>query len=219
MYKMNTKDENNPIILMIAVFATIFVVPFSVASLYYYILLKKKYLAGGYEMRIIDIRRAFQRSRYGFMLAISLMVGAGYVLALASGKIVELFFYSVLLLVSSAVLAIMILTAKAFAVGLIGVVIDKRGGVIHFPTDGVLRSFSSVSVILNSIIPCSMETIRISDILSINRQAGRTLLIHGQFGSRAITFSDKLRRDQLLSCLSGYKRFNDLEGASSGDYA
>ena len=110
-------------------------------------------------------------------------------------------------------------TGVAFAVGLIGVVLDKGNGTIAFPTDGILRSFTSFRVVMDSVIPASMEMLPVSSIRSLNRQAGKTLLIHGDFVSRSITFSDKLRRDQLLSCLSGYRRYNDLEFAGPGDYA
>jgi hypothetical protein len=113
---------------------------------------------------------------------------------------------------------IVIQSGRALSAGLIGVVLNRDEMSLSFPSDGVLRSFDLFTV-LNSIIPARIETIPLASVKGWSRQAGVTLLIHGDFGSHAITFSDKLRRDQLLKFMNGYRGFSDLEMVGGGDYA
>jgi hypothetical protein len=193
--------------------------PFVVVAVLKYFSLRRQLIVGRHVVRIIDFWRAVSKVQFG-VAAMCALLAACYIVILINDKHHSDSFVTIsfsLFLICG--IAIAIRTGQAFAVGLIGVVLDKDENTISFPTDGILRSFTSLRVVMDAIIPASMETLPISSIRSFNRQAGKTLIIHGDFGSRAITFSDKLRRDQLLSCLSGYRRYNDLELAGAGDYA
>jgi hypothetical protein len=199
--------------------AAFLTIPFALVATIEYFRMRQRYLRGAKIERIIDIKRAFHRITFGLAALTFIAVGAYISLTMmpkdASQTMVLLTFAIFCLLA----LVVAALSGKAFAAGLIGVVLNRSNGTLSFPTDGILRSFSDVSTISNAVIPNSMVTIKVSEIKGFNRQAGRTLIIHGAFGSRAITFSDKLRRDQLLASLSDFRRFIDLEFAGPGDYA
>lgn len=66
----------------------------------------------------------------------------------------------------------------------------------------------------------SMDAVPLASIERITRQAGKRVLLHGDFGSRHITFTDKLKRDECLHLLmkgSGRRGtlMQELERASS----
>ncbi len=214
------QDDQVTLWFGLCIAAAVLFIPFAVAAAVQYFRLRKQYLVPDNTIvRIVDFRRAIHRAGYGFGVLTGFVVVAWGMLLLEQNAKVSAPVIAGWLLLFAIGLVVSVLTGMAFAAGLLGVVFDHRAGLITFPTDGVLRSYASPTVLVNAIIPFSVETLKLSEIRGINRQAGRTLLIYGAFGSRAITFSDKLRRDQLLGLLSGNQRFNDAEFAGAGAYA
>ena len=51
-----------------------------------------------------------------------------------------------------------------------------------------------------------MESVRLSQIKKITREAGKKLYIHGPFGSRGIHFSNKQKRDECISAIENLGR-------------
>lgn len=216
---MARRNDEASFMLGIYALAAILTIPFAIVAAFEYFRLRRRYLRDPRVERIIDVKRAFHRLTYGLGVLMFVALG-GYVSLImmpkdaspAGGNVL----FGVFCLLA---LVVAILSGRAFAVGLIGVVLNRSEGTLSFPTDGIIRSISDLGAISNAIIPTSMITINIADIKSLNRQAGKTLIVNGPFVSYAITFSDKLRRDQLLAGLSDFKRFNDLEFSGAGDYA
>lgn len=219
--KVSAKDAETALTAI----AVVAVVPFLIVTAIHYSQLKSALLNEPGARRIIDVRRALQRLMIGASIIAGLLVAFFLVLGYASSgqgsvksqlapvAIVGLVFLAL------AVLAAGVMTGRAFAAGLIGVVVNPRRKTVSFPTDGILRSFSDTKVLASSIIPASVETISLKEIHGLTRQGGTSVLLQGEFGSRAITFSDKLRRDECLMLLSGGKRITDFELAGEGDYA
>jgi hypothetical protein len=102
-------------------------------------------------------RRGFHRLKYGLTAMFLLVVFAFYAVSLAGGSAG----LSAIIMSIRALAAVIIgvFTGRAFAVGLIGVVIDREQNTITFGSDGVLRSLSDPKVIFDSIIPASVETL------------------------------------------------------------
>ncbi len=216
MAKKKTDDTWWIGVLFIVAFLAI---PFLIVAGVEYFRLKRRYLDRGETIRIVDLWRAFQRAGYGLAAAMAVAAAAYLLLGMKQDAASQLFLTAGLVALAALGLAIAVLTGRAFAIGLLGVILDRRTGTLVFPSDGILRSFSDPLVVVNSIIPFMVESLPVKEIKGMTRQAGRTLLLHGDFGSRAITFSDKLRRDQLLGLLSNNRKFVDFESASAGDYA
>ena len=61
-----------------------------------------------------------------------------------------------------------------------------------------------------------MDSVSLADVQKITRQAGKKLFLHGDFGSRRISFTDKLKRDECIHLItangnSRVKVMNELE--------
>ncbi|SNB84543.1 hypothetical protein SAMN06265338_1372 [Rhodoblastus acidophilus] len=215
---MATKKQDAGSTAIASFIAIVILLPFLIVAIFKYLMLKRSFINNKNVVRIVDITRAFNRIIPGLSIVTIIII-----VTYSFHQIYIDQHYSDAILSSTiAVIAFIYIltawrTASAFASGLIGVVIDSDDATLNFPTDGVLRSFS-FNVIMNAIIPASREILTLNRIQTYNRQAGKTLIIHGDFGSRAITFSDKLRRDQLISLISGYRRFSDSEYSGEGDY-
>ena len=198
--------------------AAVALIPFIPVAVWQYLRWRKRHLPTGGVTRIVDLGRALQRTGKGaFAMAVLILFGLLLVGGLSQNhpEAASTMFW----IVGICGVGIGIQTARAFAAGLLGVIVNHDAESLTFPSDGVLRSYADAFTIIDAVIPGSIETLLLSAIRGWTRQAGKSLLLHGEFGSRAITFSDKLRRDQLLKVLSGYESFSDLELAGPGDYA
>lgn len=52
----------------------------------------------------------------------------------------------------------------------------------------------------------SFDRLALADVQWITRKAGKSLFLHGEFGSRRIDFSNKLKRDECIHLLTGNAR-------------
>ena len=207
-------------LLVFLIFILFYFVILLISIIDYYNL-KNIYVNGKNINRIIDLNRAFGRCNSAIAVSILILSPVLFVSYYIINQInnIAIIFTYILIGVNIFLIVIFVtLTSRVFAAGLLGVVINKKENIIVFPTDGIIRNIT-FEKIRNSIIPSYVENINISEIRQLTRQSGKTLLISGDFGSRAITFTDKLRRDELLGYLSKYSKFLDFEMAGSDNYA
>jgi hypothetical protein len=164
-----------------------------VFSLYHFSQLKKHYLAG------INARRVFDIGAQGAELVASGFFGlACYMMG------VWLYSLTPLSLVLTLPLGLYLLNwiGMAQAYVFLGVVVDYDQGLVFFPPNA--ESLDIVERLM--VIPMlkqmtSMDSVPLASIERITRQAGKRVLLHGDFGSRHITFTDKLKRDECLHLL------------------
>jgi len=63
----------------------------------------------------------------------------------------------------------------------------------------------------------TVEEVQLNQIRKITRQAGKKLFIHGKFGSRGMSFSNKQKRDECISAIEDAARLSaslEYEGAA-----
>jgi hypothetical protein len=82
-----------------------------------------------------------------------------------------------------------------------GVLIDKGSGKIVLPMDMANYSITDYLKLKFIYELGKMESVNYRDIKRITRQRGYSLYIHGPFGSRAIKFPSKQKRDECLSAI------------------
>lgn len=98
---------------------------------------------------------------------------------------------------------------------------EQSKGLVFFPPNPEnLDIVDSLMVLPRLGQMTSMDAVPLASIERITRQAGKRVLLHGDFGSRHITFTDKLKRDECLHLLmkgSGRRGtlMQELERASS----
>jgi len=101
----------------------------------------------------------------------------------------------------------LILLGMALAAGIatgvaaIGVWVDPATNRLVFPHDGVSRSFEDLITFRWVLGGLAMAEVPLDEIASMTREAGKTVLVQGDFGSCRIEFSSKLKRDDCFNAI------------------
>jgi hypothetical protein len=82
-----------------------------------------------------------------------------------------------------------------------GVLIDQGSGKIVLPKDMANYSITDYLMLKFIYELGKMESVNLRDIKRITRQRGYSLFIHGPFGSRALKFPSKQKRDECMSAI------------------
>ena len=185
------KDEHDGVFLFLIVPAVLATLVF---SLYYFSRLKKQYLTGPHARRIFDI------GAQGTSLLVSGVLGYLYYMIA-----VVLWHYAPLTLVLTVPLGLVLLIwmGKAQAYAFLGVIVDYDKGVVFFrPNEESLDIGDMLLVVPLLRQFTSLDSVPLSAIDRITRQAGKRVFIHVEFGSRHISFTNKLKRDECIHLLT-----------------
>lgn len=185
------KDEYEGVFLLLIAPAIMATLAF---SLYYFSRLKKQYLTGPHARRIFDIGAQ----------GTSIFVGGvlGYVYYMFT---VLLWHFTSLTLVLTLPLgfALLIWMGKAQAYAFLGVVVDYGKGVVFFPPNEESLDITDMLLVVPLLRQfTSLDSVPLNAIDRITRQAGKRVLIHGDFGSRHLSFTSKLKRDECIYLLT-----------------
>ena len=185
------KDEYDGVFLFLIIPAVLATLVF---SLYYFSRLKKQYLTGPQARRIFDI------GAQGTSLLVSGVLGyLYYMIAMV------LWHYAPLTLVLTLPLGLVLLIwmGKAQAYAFLGVIVDYDKGVVFFrPNEESLDIGDMLLVVPLLRQFTSLDSLPLDAIDRITRQAGKRVFIHGEFGSRHISFTNKLKRDECIHLLT-----------------
>ncbi len=166
--------------------------PFLLLSIFKFYSLKNQYMSGKNYHRVIDIGTLKQP-----LIACAGLVFITYMaFAVTSGIHSSL---GVATICVAAVVAFKM--AQWVAVKYIGAIIDADKKMIYFPPD--MQSYGVEDYLACKFLKdmSTLDTVQINDIHKITRQAGKRLYLHGSFGSRAIVFSDKQKRDECMTAI------------------
>lgn len=181
--------ETNLIMWMIP-----FIVLALVFGLYHYAKLKKQYLTGPHVRRVFDI------GMNGSAMVVSGLLAFGYFIAAFS-----LYRYASLSLVLTVPMGLVVLNwvGKLQAYAFLGVVVDYQRAVVFFPPNEEALDIVDFLLIWPRVRQLTtMDTLLLADIQKITREAGKRLFLHGDFGSRRIGFTDKLKRDECIHLIT-----------------
>lgn len=91
--------------------------------------------------------------------------------------------------------------ARSASSNYFGVYIDRENDRAVFPKDlGILSASEMIKLKFITELG-EMDEVPLSQIKRITRQAGNSLFIHGRFGSRSLSYSDKQKRDECISAI------------------
>ncbi|MBN9342536.1 MAG: hypothetical protein J0H52_21060, partial [Comamonadaceae bacterium] len=100
-------------------------------------------------------------------------------------------------------LVLLIWMGKAQAYAFLGVIVDYDKGVVFFrPNEESLDIGDMLLVVPLLRQFTSLDSVPLDAIDQITRQAGKRVFIHGEFGSRHISFTNKLKRDECIHLLT-----------------
>ncbi len=169
--------------------------------------LKRQYLNKASAQQVVDIRRLGPSfiAAGGMMIVCVLIVTIGASEIFADKELTN----SNLALAALAVLggsAVGILggviMARHISVLYLGVIGDKENDVVHFSYD--MQSYSVMDYVTLRFLKefCRIDSVPLSAIEKITRGSrGKDLYIHGSFGSRGITMSNKQKRDECMAMI------------------
>ena len=179
-----------------------------VFALYHYAKLKKQYLTGSHVRRVFDLGSNWTAMMFSSILAF------GYFAATYS-----LYRYAPWSVIFTVPLGLVVLNwvGKLQAYAFLGVVVDYQQGAVFFPPNSENLAIMDTLLVVPGIRQLTtMDSVSLADVQKITRQAGKKLFLHGDFGSRRISFTDKLKRDECIHLItangnSRVKVMNELE--------
>lgn len=186
----NKKTNQNEVIAIYLLSAAIALV----FSLYHYVRLRKQYLTGPQVHQVFDIGS-------GWAATLSSGITALVLVMLAAGAYSQAQWTAVITV--PLVLYWLYWVGKVQAYAFMGVVVDYPQGRVMFPPNP--ESLDIVDYI--KVMPvmrhfANMDSVALADVQRITRQAGKSLFLHGDFGSKRITFTNKLKRDECIHLIT-----------------
>lgn len=166
--------------------------PFLLLSVLKFLSLKKQYMSGNNFHRVVDIGTLKQP----LMACAGLVLITYFAFAITSGIHSLLGIVTIFLAIVAAYKM-----AQWVAVKYIGAIIDADKNMVFFPPD--MQSYGVEDYIAGKFLKdmSTLDEVSVDEIDKITRQAGKRLYLHGSFGSRAIVFSDKQKRDECISSI------------------
>ncbi|MGE4337896.1 MAG: hypothetical protein AB7E55_18235 [Pigmentiphaga sp.] len=189
----NSRNENIPLLLGLFLFT-----PFLIFSLLHYARLRKKFPQTETSQRILDIGSVVPSLLWGGAITFFAWIiltpydeKSGSVLPLALMLLVIWVLYKI---------------AKSVAASYYGVIVDIERDVIFFKKD--MANYGVEDCLQLKFIRelGDIESVQLSQIKKVTREAGKKLYIHGPFGSRGIHFSNKQKRDECISAIEASSR-------------
>lgn len=176
----------------------LYMVPLLVVSVaftwYHFAALKRRFVTGPHVRRVFDLG-----SNYDAVFASGLL---GFLYGLLTWGLYGRWPASLLLTIP---LGFYVLNwmgrmqARAF----LGVVVDYQQGRVFFPATIDKLDITDVLKV-TPVLQCfvALDDVALLAVQRISRRAGKELFLHGDFGSRRITFSDKLKRDECIHLIT-----------------
>lgn len=200
------KEENAALMMAIGV---VLFIPFMVFTFIHYAKLKSNYPKTDGAQRVFDFGNLFPALLTG---GAAILVSA-YIIAIASSAKLAMIIVPIVFV---GAVWVCYKIAKSIASTYYGMIVDPQSDHVLLPKD--MANYGIEDYIQLKFIRelGEMESVPLSQITKITREAGKKLFIHGQFGSRGIYFSNKQKRDECIAAIEYSSRVSatlDFESA------
>ena len=193
--------------LVLMAIGVIFIPLVATFGLWHYLRLKSRYLKSKGVRRVVDIWN-LGAPFYSFA---ALILGTYMINGMLYGKPPGFRFIALAL-----ALYIAIKLAQRSASCYFGAAVIPETGTVVFPEDMAgygIEDYIKLKFIRNL---ASMDEVELGEIEKISRQAGKRLYLHGPFGSRGISFTNKQKRDECIFAIQAVAKnksilLNELE--------
>ncbi len=201
------KNEGGAELALMAI-GIVFIPLVATFGLWHYMKLKRKYLKYKGVRRVVDVWN-LGAPFYSF---VSLVFCTYMIPPMVAARISEIVAYALY----PVALYIGIKLAQRAASCYFGAAIIPETGTVVFPEDMAgygIGDYIALRFITNL---AKMDEIELDEIEKISRQAGKRLYIHGPFGSRSISFTNKQKRDECIFAIQAVSKkktglLNELE--------
>ncbi|MCU1795227.1 hypothetical protein [Pectobacterium polaris] len=205
------KNDEGAAIVFLIIGALVFI-PFIFLIYLHYRKMKSRYLTNRNVQRVVDTGRFYTVLCSGLACVVGMLVvlwvgsaNIGYRLADVT--------YGPMLISTLMVLYILLMLypfkklADAAATAYLGVILEDDCSTLIFPADLANCTVSDVVKLRFLKGLGTVERFQYSQITSFTREKGKFFYIHGDFGSRALSFSNKQKRDECLAALQQRIKF------------
>lgn len=191
------KDDSDAYIA----FGVILFIPFLIFAWRHYSRLKRVFAANGTSQRIFDTASLWY----------PLGVGGG--ITIVSAYLIFWFahwqwYFSIVLVPCIGLLCLYLghQVARWLAATYFGVLVDPLQDRVLLPCD--MASYGVADYLSFRFLQDmgTIDSIPLSGITKITREAGKSLYVHGAFGSRAMTFTNKQKRDECIAAIESASR-------------
>ena len=202
------KKNDDGFFLLMAIAGLLLFLPFLIVGAVRLSSFKRQYLSSATSQRIIDIRRLGPSLLVAGILMIACAITIGTICsgvvktgASESGNIIAL---AAIAVGGVCLIGIVcgVFVARHMAVLYLGVIGDKENDRVYFPYD--MQSYTISDYITLRFLKeiGRVDSVPLSSIEKMTRgNRGKDLYIHGAFGSRGITMSNKQKRDECLAMI------------------
>ena len=191
------KQDNARAICLLVGFVVF--IPLMIFSFIRYQTFKTTYTENEYSQRIFDIGNLAP----AFITAGSFLLFAYIVCAYSFGSPIG-YVLGPIALIGTALICVKI--AQSIAATYFGVFVDPFNNRVLLPKDMANYSITDYFNLKFITDLGTMEQVPLDQIRKITRQGGKKLFIHGKFGSRGMTFSNKQKRDECISAIEDAAR-------------
>lgn len=188
-------DSLGPVVIAMVAVTVIF-------SLYHFVQQKRRYITGPHVRRVFDMENNWRAMVETAMVGLVVLVFAVV--------IEHNWSYSIYVLVPLG-LYLLNWVGKAQANVFLGVLVDSQKGEVILmasPDNLDITDYLMVLPVLRNYT--ALDHLPLDSIQWITRQAGKSLFLHGDFGSRRIDFSNKLKRDECIHLITSGRRIKML---------
>lgn len=202
------KEENARAMCLIIGFVVF--LPMMIFSIIRYRNIKSTYMENEHAQRVFDIGNLAP----AFITAGSFLVLAFIVCNYSLGSPIGFLLGPITLIVAG---LICFKIAQSIGVTYFGVLVDPANNRVLLPKDMANYSVSDYLNLKFITELGTVEEVQLNQIRKITRQAGKKLFIHGKFGSRGMSFSNKQKRDECISAIEDAARLSaslEYEGAA-----
>ncbi len=202
------KEENARAMCLIIGFVVF--LPMMIFSIIRYRNIKSTYMENEHTQRVFDIGNLAP----AFITAGSFLVLAFIVCNYSLGSPIGFLLGPITLIVAG---LICFKIAQSIGVTYFGVLVDPANNRVLLPKDMANYSVSDYLNLKFITELGTVEEVQLNQIRKITRQAGKKLFIHGKFGSRGMSFSNKQKRDECISAIEDAARLSaslEYEGAA-----
>lgn len=204
---MSKKQNQGGGELVLMAIGIIFIPLVATFGLWHYLRLKSRYLKSKGVRRVVDIWN-LGAPFYSFA---ALILGTYMINAMLYDKPPGFRFIALTI-----ALYIAIKLAQRSASCYFGAAVIPETGTVVFPEDMAgygIEDYIKLKFIRNL---ASMDEVELGEIEKISRQAGKRLYLHGPFGSRGISFTNKQKRDECIFAIQAVAKnksilLNELE--------
>lgn len=182
----------------------LFLVPCIICSMVYYYTYNKRFPEGEHSQQVFDVKSLLEPLVKGTVAlgvsAAAILIGID-TLSASNGDPTPFKWLGLILALGIGLIGMFYVVPRYWAATYFGMRLDTARNVLVFRKDMAnyrLTDYLKARIFFEL---GDLETVPLTSIHRITREAGKSLYVHGPFGSRGIHFTNKQKRDECIAAI------------------